>query len=201
MNSCKKNNTDNTNNTNPIFNGYDFIYTGTLYIGDTIIFHSTAPYDSTLLWNFGDDSMSTAKMPVHIYMQTGTYVLTLLINNDSASVIRKTITVTDPPGCQYTHLMSGTRHWYGSIRPYMQNYYTVNDTSFAVQVVNDITVSVGGINMQYCGYAAFGTDSVLEFTRSLPPYFFYALSYCVKSDSMILEVDIYHNADSYYHTL
>jgi len=75
---------------------------------DTILFNSTnyinVANTSSWFWNFGDNTTSTASNPGHIYMNPGTYTVTLTITNQSGCVNSKTrqVQVTSAPVALYT---------------------------------------------------------------------------------------------------
>src|SRR5580658_6305532 len=71
----------------------DFSYVGNLLISDTITFSSTAPATSIFLWNFGDGTTSAQASPYHIYSTSGSYVVTLMVNNNLNQVISKTLAI------------------------------------------------------------------------------------------------------------
>jgi len=76
---------------------YDFSWTGTPDIDSVITFAATEPTGTTYLWNAGDTYSSyntgTSASLQHTYQFTGVYTVTLVLNNDTAHKITKTITI------------------------------------------------------------------------------------------------------------
>jgi hypothetical protein len=135
---------------------YDFFYKGGSNISDTISFYTTAPDSSVFAWDFGNNYTSTNSKPTIVYDSVGSYVVTCIINNDFKNVIKKTLLLADPPGCQYTHLISGLRNFKAIVYPYMNPGYTF-DTSFSIKILNDIRVVVGHDTLSYFdGYTLSG---------------------------------------------
>jgi PKD repeat protein len=56
-------------------------------------FTTDAPAGSTVLWNFGDGSVNTMMAPTHVFTTTGSYVITLVVNADTAHMVSKTLDV------------------------------------------------------------------------------------------------------------
>ena len=62
-----------------------FTHNGPILLGDTAVFTNTAFGTEPLqfLWDFGDGSGTiTAANPTHVYTQTGTYTVTLIVENE-----------------------------------------------------------------------------------------------------------------------
>ena len=83
-------------------------FAGTPLPGDTINF-SVNDTVSTYLWNFGDGNTSISATPNHIYSDTGSFAVTLVVDNDTAQTLHTTIRIYKDP--IYTHLITGTRVW------------------------------------------------------------------------------------------
>jgi len=163
FNGCKK----NKDAVNPA-TLYDFSYSGLLIANDTISFTSTAPGGSTFLWDFGDSSSSSSPTPYHIYSHSDSFVVKLTINGDTLHSIVKKIPIGINPG--FTYLVAGLRLWHHSflfVESIWDTTYYYPDTSFAVNYINPITISIGTDTLYY----SYSLDSNLYFTRV---YFIYA---------------------------
>ena len=57
-----------------------------------VSFNDTSEYGNNYFWDFGDGTTSTQQNPTHLYATTGTYVVSLIVNNPcGADTIYKTI--------------------------------------------------------------------------------------------------------------
>lgn len=127
-----------------ISSNYDFSYTGTPIPGRSISFFLKYPHghQSTYVWDFGDGVQSTDSMPVHVYADSGKYNVTLLVNNNTLDITKKTITIINDP--LYTHSLQGNKNWQGVRKEYFAYPKTkLLDTSFAINYINEVTISVG----------------------------------------------------------
>ncbi len=74
--------------------------------GSTVTFTNTSIGNVTsYLWNFGDDSTSTQKNPVHVYANSGTYTVVLTATNECGSSTKSkdvTILSVSPPVAAFT---------------------------------------------------------------------------------------------------
>lgn len=122
------------------------------YPGKGISFKSTAPAGSTYYWNFGDSTTSTEAEPTHTYAHSGHFKVSLIVNNIPSRTIYDSLDVSLYPA--KTSQVAGNKLWH-------HNYYGVftngtmltptvyPDTSFAVNYLNDFTISVGGTLLAY----------------------------------------------------
>ncbi len=126
---------------------YDFTYTGTLNILDPVCFTATGiNTKSKCIWDFGDGTSSSAIAPCHLYTSQGTYIVRLVVDNDIAHKVQKTLNMIQVSGTEYTYLIGGNRNWHHYTSQYMYTYTqrdTLADTSFAVQVLNHTSVCIG----------------------------------------------------------
>ncbi|MCD6010986.1 MAG: cell surface protein [Flavipsychrobacter sp.] len=125
--------------------------------------------DCSYLWDFGDGNTSADSFPVHTYADTGQYSVTLLVNNNSAYALKRTVSILNDP--LYTHLIPGSRNWHGTRSELMKRVTNTMDTSFAINYVNEVAVAVGkdtlvydparsaGNILCYKKYTSFGFDS------------------------------------------
>ncbi|NSW44612.1 MAG: PKD domain-containing protein [Bacteroidales bacterium] len=109
----------------------DFVADVTSGCNATIHFtnQSQAPVGSSFLWDFGDGQTSTDENPVHTYTNSGTYTVTLTVQNSCTGNATKTrtnyITITLPSSpvvnninlcgsgiANYSATASGTVYWY-----------------------------------------------------------------------------------------
>jgi len=83
---CKK----NANNDVKI---NDFSYSGNSFTYNKISFKSTATGANTYQWDFGDGSISTDSVPVHTYKKADSFMVKLVLNNDTQHPIYKKILI------------------------------------------------------------------------------------------------------------
>ena len=111
-------------------------------------FASNAASGSTFQWNFGDGFSSTNAEPTHTYSVTGSYTITLVVNNDTmrgAKLILPVISTAHEMAGVYTNVgqIMGTHS-----TPLLDDHSTLNYTSdtisrkFIVQDITDSTVQV-----------------------------------------------------------
>ena len=73
-------------------------------INEIITFDNLSASTFMPLWNFGDGTTSTLAEPTHIYTDTGTYIVSLITENEFGCVdsISRSIFVTEPPTAYFT---------------------------------------------------------------------------------------------------
>jgi len=125
--------------------GYCFLYAGSVVSFKTT-FPDSIPAGSTFLWKFGDSTTSSSENPDHIFAQTGSYVVTLIINNDAAHATSNTIQIVSILRSPYTLQMGGPRSWSGTTYSYIKEWGaigpgTVTDSTFSVQVIDSGTIT------------------------------------------------------------
>jgi PKD repeat protein len=150
---------------------YTVSHAGNPYVGDTIAFNSTAPSTSTFFWNFGDSSTSSVSNPYHVYSKPGTYIVLLVVNNDTITSLRDTIMV----GPQFGSSLLGTRIWHsisyiGLPWPPWDTTLAQPDVSLAVSFINALAVSIGTDTLQFDSKSS--SDSVLTYRNNYfyPPH-------------------------------
>jgi len=133
---------------------YTFFYSGNLWVGDSITFQSTAPANNTFLWTFGDGTTSTQAIPVHIYNSIplinynyAADTVSLIINNDTAHPIKKALQIA--PGIQRVATMRTWQRIHYAGPDNNVAAYPLPDTSFAINVISDMTISVLGNTLMY----------------------------------------------------
>ena len=122
----------------------DLTITGNLWVWDTLIFTSNVPYDNVKM-DFGDGSYTMNDTAKHIYNKPGTYTVRMIINNDTAQAISKTITIKY--NITFAGDMRGTRLY---SRAYSYFYSDNNideswtsDVSISIDVISDSLIIVG----------------------------------------------------------
>jgi len=166
----------------------DFVADVTSGCNATIHFtnQSQAPVGSTFLWDFGDGQTSTDENPVHTYANSGTYTVTLTVQNSCTGNDTKTrtnyITITLPsspvvnninlcgPGiANYSATASGTVYWYDAPQGGNQlatgNTYSTNITqTTTVYAENHIPApSVYGGDNRYNSSGGFLSSSTAHY--------------------------------------
>lgn len=103
----------------------------------TAVFADASSNASSWNWNFGDGNSSTQQNPFHIYNQSGTYTVTLIVCNDcGCDTISQTVTVLANSIAENT------------LDNAVQLYPNPNKGQFtlAVQGVNEAHVSITGLD-------------------------------------------------------
>ena len=131
---------------------YSFTWAGVPLPGDSISFplaYGLLP-GCSYLWNFGDGSSSNDSFPYHRYADTGTYQVSLVVNNDTANIAKGSVRILKDP--LYTYMAQGSKIWHRTeTQNYIgkTNYYTFSDTAATVGYLNPITISIWGANLPY----------------------------------------------------
>jgi hypothetical protein len=81
----------------------DIVVPDALFANQTIVFDASGSYDSdgiivSYLWTFGDGTTGTGAKPVHEYTKSGTYLVTLVITDNSGNTYTKQITINVAAG-------------------------------------------------------------------------------------------------------
>jgi hypothetical protein len=131
---------------------YSFSWAGVPLPGDSVSFPLTYGIlaGCSYLWHFGDGSSSTDSFPYHRYADTGSYQVSLVINNDTANIALGSVRIFKDP--LYTSLAQGTKLWHRTETQFylnQTNYYTFTDTASAVGYLNPVTISVWGTSLLY----------------------------------------------------
>ncbi len=115
----------------PTMQSYVFQYSGNPLPGDPICFSFIyqPPAGNNYLWNFGDGNTSVDSAPCHTYSVSGTFTISVIINNDSADLQTKNIQIYPAP--VYKHLFDNIRNWSGYKIIYSR-YGAADSTSYAV---------------------------------------------------------------------
>lgn len=73
-----------------------FTITGTTLVGFPINFNCIPSGGTSFLWDFGDSNQSTLQNPQHTYLNAGTFVISLIIDNGvCADTLYETLTITN----------------------------------------------------------------------------------------------------------
>jgi PKD repeat protein len=148
--SCRRNSSPGPAS-QPEIKNFDFSYSSCLVDNYSIKFKSTLSDSLNHLWDFGDGYTSLATAPEHSYSAPGNYIVSLTINGHVSSTISKKIIVTKNP--LYTAMVGGMRLWrhtrHYSDHTGVDTVYSFADTSFAVVIMDPITVIIGTDTMSY----------------------------------------------------
>ncbi len=75
-----------------------FTVSSPLVLGETAVFTNTSTGDNlTFLWEFGDGQTSDEMSPTHLYTATGSYTVTLTVQNDVSSDVATAVVIVTPP--------------------------------------------------------------------------------------------------------
>ncbi|MCW3120741.1 MAG: hypothetical protein JWQ38_233 [Flavipsychrobacter sp.] len=126
---------------------YSFSYSGSPYVGNSLHFVSTAPSGSTFAWDFGDTTTSSVAAPGHVYSVAGNYTVSLMVDNDTAHIIKQTLTI----GFDSTvmALLTGSRSYrhmyyiYYNGAPYDTTASLMPVTTLAISKVDANTILLG----------------------------------------------------------
>lgn len=131
---------------------YSFSWAGVPLPGDSISFrliYGILP-GCTYLWQFGDGSTATDSFPYHKFADTGAFLVSLTVNNDTAHTARSVVRILQDP--LYTLLVQGTRLWHGTeIQTYGSSPITLilPDTTFGITYLNPVGISVWNQKLLY----------------------------------------------------
>ncbi len=164
---------------------FTFSYTGNPCRGDTLYFKSTAPTGSSFLWNFGDGSTSTAAAPYHIYSDSGMQNVTLIVNNNYATQVKKPVNIFVDP--LYTDSLCQINTWFYSVVKFGNGYQDslVSDYAYVMPIayVNAVSIAIHGDTILY------------NEVSSYYPYFYYMGTVPdATSLSKTRQVQVFYNA-------
>ena len=161
---CKKQN----KNSNGANSGdtviYNFSYSGTPCINDTLSFNATEPAATVYQWSFGDGSNSAEATPSHQYADSGRYVVSLTLNGDTSRTISNTIIIYKDP--IYTHLAAGERLWHYKHLDIWSGGYrdsSEGDKTLPIFYINAVTISFLGDTLIYVPSSSFGSTLVFTY--------------------------------------
>ena len=123
---------------------------GTAVVNNPIYFKSEFASATTFVWDFGDGIQSSLAQPNHSYTSTGTFYVSLTFDNNSSDTVGKFITVYPTP--LYTNLLGGTKTWTHTHYDEYSSGITdsaVSTTSFAINYINNLAISIGTITYTY----------------------------------------------------
>ncbi len=167
---CKKENKNSGSRNNIDTLVYNFSYSGTPCINDTISFIANEPAGTTYLWNFGDGENASITAPYHQYVDSGSYKVTLTVNNDTSHIISKTIIIYNNP--IYTNLAASTKTWHHvHLNVWSDGYIdsTVNDTTLQVTYINAVAISFLGDTLIYSPSSSSGNELVFVYNFYTSP--------------------------------
>ncbi len=172
----------------------DFAVKGTCIPGKTLAFNCNKQSNGLWLWNFGDNATSSKESPTHVYADTGIYKVTLTV--DGKRTKTKDVRIVNDP--EYTHLIAGQRNWHRSLKKIWSNGITGtfnSDTSFYVDVIDEINISALGYELMYVPEAI---DSALVYkfyessVYNLPKVRACTLTFNYISNKISYHIFIYH---------
>jgi hypothetical protein len=124
---------------------------GARIAGGTLVFSSNADTSSKLQWNFGDGATSPLFSPSHTFSSTGSYTITLIVDDETSKPISAKIDIVRDP--LYTYSIGGLRNWHHAntfFSPNPRSTTTTNeDLSFSVNIIDPLTVSIGVDTFNY----------------------------------------------------
>ena len=105
----------------------------------------------TASWSFGDGTSSAELSPDHVYDSSGTYLVQMVLNNDTANTLSRTIYIGPPP--IYTQNIAGTWQWKRTRGvtdgPTNISDTTIADTAFVISIVDQKTISIDSTLLKY----------------------------------------------------
>jgi PKD domain-containing protein len=131
---------------------YDFSWSGSPYVGNTIHFTTTPSSGSKFAWDFGDKNTAAAANPDHIYSVSTSFTVTLMVNDDTAHTIRKTIKIGFDSTLMST--LAGSRLYHHKATSHRE--MPGGGDSVTVTTYPDITMSILNIDP---ATILFGSDS------------------------------------------
>jgi hypothetical protein len=136
---------------------YDISYSGNLILGEPIRFQSSAPAGSSLLWKFGDGTVSTQFSPTYSYYSIA-HVGNTIVDDTVVLIVDNDIY---HPNIKYFQLkpcvnkVAGNFFWqggtfaiHGNCCPGLSDH-SLPDTTFKVFPVDDYTVSTWSGKLNY----------------------------------------------------
>lgn len=159
---------------------YSISYSGSQYLGGALYFTTTAPANSSFLWDFGDSTSSSGFAPTHSYAHAGIFNVSLVVNGDAANIQKKTVYI----GVDSVHQALANGRWTCHVQdegydPISMKYtvYHYNDTSISVNSIEPGLLLFKADTLSYSS----STDSTLVFpnvhyANSTIPYSAFAWS-------------------------
>jgi len=117
INGCKKKDTAPASSSQT---GYDFVLQtkgSCMVAGDTTFFKSDQNgillTSGVIEWDFGDGTKATGLTATHAYRDSGTYIVTMVVNGNVAGKVVKTYQLTPRLASPLTFAIGGIRTWHG----------------------------------------------------------------------------------------
>lgn len=168
------NNIDSTDTTDSVSNistntPYTITHTGNLWIKQTITFQTDAPSGSDLSWSFGDNTTSSDVSPTKMYNKVDTFVVTLVVDNDTLNPIRDTLII----GCGYQEF-EGDKNFYR-----VKTWHVVENNIMTVDTVFFGPITMGIVpnndtsfwfNGDLFEYSPQSNSGYIEYTEKYFPY-------------------------------
>lgn len=102
-------------------------------------------------WSFGDGASSAELSPEHVYDSSGTYLVQMVLNGDSANVLSRSVYIGPPP--IYAQSIAGNWQWKRTRvvtdGPTNITDTIIADTAFAINIVDKESVAIGATVLSY----------------------------------------------------
>ena len=151
---------------------YDFSYSGSSYIGNTVHFKTTPYPDGKSAWDFGDNTSAAVANPDHIYTVAGSYTVSLVLDGDTAHTIKKTLKIGADSlimaGLMTTRVYKYFSTWTSNGGPSIIIHDTMSymDTLISVTMVDPATILFSKENF----YVTSFDGTLLKFEHSFDDY-------------------------------
>lgn len=126
-------------------------YSGDAMAGYAVSFSSDATNAKKYQWTFGDGGTSAEPKPGHMFADTGTYLVSLMINDDTTLRVTTKLTVFRAPA--NTRLMEGDhvwRHsWGRSLSGAGDTTVYGPDVTMRISYINPATIAIGQDTLKY----------------------------------------------------
>ena len=103
---------------------------GTYYYSEPIIITNLSSDANDYLWNFGDDSTSTAYVPLHTYKKPGNYIIELKTNKNESSYEQKIKILDGTSSFQVKNISQQRYRWINYERVIEGQKFLFNWTSY-----------------------------------------------------------------------
>lgn len=126
-------------------------YTGDAMPGYELMFYSDATNAKKYQWDFGDGGTSAEPRPGHKFADTGTYLVSLMINDDTA--LRATFKLIVFRAPANTRLLEGDHVWRHSWGHVLSSGWDTTfygpDVIMSIVYINPATIAIGNDTLKY----------------------------------------------------